>query len=455
MSEYKGNFNTKIGGLLAAVGSAVGLGNVWRFPTETGTSGGATFVLVYVFFMLILGIPIMISELAIGRYGGKNVSHSFFSMSGNRRGWALMGILPVVSGIVLLSYYSVVAGWIVQYLYEAITNQFVGKTPEEYATSFINFSSSTTRPLVWLYAVLLLTAAIVAFGVRKGIERSSKILMPILFICLVILVVCSVSLPGASEGLTFFLRPDLSSLSGGVILSAMGQAFFSLSVGVCCLCTYGCYFRRDADLIKESISVASIDTVVALMAGLIIFPAVFSVGNIESDAGPSLVFITLPNVFQQAFHGVPVFAYCFSLLFYLLLLVAAISSSISILEMSVSIFVRKYKIPRPTACFALALLCAVLGTMCSLSFGKWSHVTLLGLGFFDLFDSIVAKLLMPIGAFLVCVFAGWVVKKNILQDELTNAATISQPLFSVYLFIVRYVAPVGILLIFLNGLGLF
>ncbi len=455
MNSSKGNFNTKMGGLLAAAGSAVGLGNVWRFPTETGTSGGAAFVVVYVFFMLVLGIPIMMSEFAIGRYGGKNVSHSFFSMSGNRRGWGLMGILPVVSGIILLSYYSVVAGWIMQYFYEALTNQFVGKTPEEYVASFVDFSSSTTRPLLWLYAVLLFTAAIVAFGVRRGIERSSRLLMPILFVCLLILVVCSVSLPGASGGLRFFLRPNFSDLSSQVVLSAMGQAFFSLSVGVCCLCTYGCYFRRDTNLVKESISVAVIDTMVAIMAGLVIFPAVFSVGGIEPDAGPSLVFITLPNVFQQAFHSVPTFAYFFSLLFYVLLLVAAITSSISILEMSASIFVRKYKIPRPIVCFGLVVLCGVLGTVCSFSFGRWSHLTVSGMGFFDLFDSIIAKLLMPIGAILVCVFAGWVVKRDILQDELTNAATIRQPLFSTYRFIVRYVAPVGILLIFLNGLGIF
>ncbi len=455
MASSKTNFNTKIGAILAAAGSAVGLGNIWRFPTEAGEHGGAAFIFIYILFMIILGVPVMISELAIGRYGQKNVSHSFATMSGGRKAWGLMGIMPVVTGFLILSYYCVVAGWVMEYLFEALTNGFAGKSAEQYATDFGAFSSDVFRPIMWLFVILVVTCAIVALGIQKGIERGARIMMPVLFICLIVLAVCSLTLPGASKGLSFLFSPDFSKVDGATVLSAMGQSFFSLSVGICCLCTYGCYFRKDVDLMKDSLSVASIDTLVALMAGLIIFPAVYSIPGLEPDAGPSLIFITLPNVFQQTFAGVPALAYGFSLLFYVLLVMAAITSSISMLEMSASIFIRKYKIKRPVACIMITAICFVLGSFCSLSFGEWSDVKIFGMGFFDLFDYLVAKFFMPIGAFIICLFVGWVVDKNVLRDELTNGGTLRQPLYPVYRFIVRFVAPICILLIFMNELGLF
>ncbi len=455
MNEAKTNFGSKVGAILAAAGSAVGLGNVWRFPTETGNNGGAAFILIYILFILLLGVPVMISELGIGRYGHKNVSHSFFAMSGGKRIWSLMGWLPVVSGIMVLSYYSVVAGWTFEYVVQSVCNGFAGKTAEQYATDFHSFSSNPIRPIICLGVILALTCVIVALGVQKGIERASKIMMPVLFICLAMLVVCSLSLPGAVKGLTFLFNPDFSKVTGTTVLSAMGQAFFSLSCGLCCLCTYGCYFRKDVNLMQDSLSVAGIDTLVALMAGVIIFPAVYSINGLEPDAGPGLVFITLPNVFQQVFSTMPVLAYGFSLLFYILLVMAALTSSISMLEMSVSIFIRKFKLSRPLACLLITLLCLVLGTFCSLSFGPWSNVKVFGMGIFDLFDFLVAKFFMPVGALLVCLFAGWVVDKHVLRNELTNSGALHQPMFGAYYIVVRFIAPVMIVLIFLNELGFF
>lgn len=455
MKDVKSHFGSKFGAILAAAGSAVGLGNVWRFPTEAGEHGGAAFILIYVAFMLILGVPVMITELAIGRHGGDNVSHSFVKMSGGRKAWGFMGWMPVVAGVMVLSYYSVVAGWTLEYLFQSLFNRLEGKTAEMFIGGFNEFASSPVTPVVCLFAIIGLTCAIVAGGVKGGIERAARIMMPVLFICIGILVVCSFTLPGFGAGVSFLFNPDFSKVDGTTVLSAMGQSFFSLSVGICCLCTYGCYFRRDVNLMSDSLSVASIDTLVAVMSGLIIFPAVFSVSGLTPDAGPSLVFITLPNVFLQVFAGAPALAYVFSVLFYFLLVLAALTSSVSMLEMSAAIFVNKFGVRRPVACIVISLVCFVLGSLCSLSFGCLSGVTLFGMTIFDFFDFVVAKFLMPIGAFVMCVFVGWVVDEKVLRNELTNGGLIKQPLYGVYRFIVRFVAPICIALIFLNELNLF
>lgn len=455
MKETKNNFGSKIGAILAAAGSAVGLGNIWRFPTETGSNGGAAFILIYIFFMIVLGVPVMISELAIGRYGQKNVSHSFYTMSGNKKLWAYMGLMPVIAGILVLSYYAVVAGWTFEYAFQAGCNDFAGKDAAQFATDFQTFSSDPFKPLIWLGLILAVTCGIVALGVQKGIERGAKVMMPMLFICIIILMACSFTLPGAAKGLTFLFSPDFSKVTADTVLSAMGQAFFSLSVGICCLCTYGCYFQKDVNLMKDSFSVAGIDTLVALMSGLVIFPAVYSIEGLEPDAGPSLVFITLPNVFQQVFSGAPMLAYAFSLLFYLLLVMAALTSSISMLEMSAAIFIRKFKFGRFTACLMVSSICLAFGALCSLSFGVMSgeEYHIFGLGFFDLFDFIVAKLFMPLGSLVVCMFVGWVVDDKVLRSELTNGGTLRQPLYPVYRLVVRYLAPILITIIFINELS--
>lgn len=455
MGTNKNIFASKVGAILAAAGSAVGLGNVWRFPTEVGSNGGAAFILIYVLFMLVLGVPIMVTEFAIGRYGGSDVTDAFQKMGGGRRGWKWMGLVPVVSGFLVLSYYAVVAGWTLYYSYEALIGGFSGKTPEAFTNDFVAFSSDSLQPVFWMALIIAMTCGIVAMGVQKGIERGAKIMMPLLFIFILVLVGCSLTLPNASLGLKFLFQPNFSKVTSSVILSAMGQAFFSLSVGLGCLCTYACYFRKDVDLMKDGLSVASIDTLVALFSGLIIFPAVYSIQGLQPDAGPSLVFITLPNVFQQVFGDIPWLAYLFSLFFYLLLVMAALTSSISMLEMSAAYFHKNLGMSRPVAVLLVGVVCLILGTFCSWSFGDWKDVTIFGLNFFDFFDFLVAKLIMPVGGMLMCIFLGWVVDEKVLRAEMTNNGTIRSPLYPTYRFIIRYVAPLCIFLIFANELGLF
>lgn len=443
------NFGTKIGAILAAAGSAVGLGNIWRFPTETGNNGGAAFLLIYIGFMLFLGVPIMVSEFVIGRHSQTSVTQSFFKMSGGKKGWKLMGLIPVVAGFLVLSYYAVVAGWTLYYAFLAGIDGFAGKTPDEIGTAFQSFCADPLNPLIWMAIILVINGMIVALGVKKGIERGAKIMMPLLFIFIIILVACSFTLPGAEAGLQFLFHPDFSKVTGQTLLNAMGQAFFSLSVGLCCLCTYATYFKKDVNLMQDGLQVATIDTLVAVFAGLIIFPAVFSISGLAPSQGPSLVFVTLPNVFQQAF-GSSLVAYIFSLCFYLLLVMAALTSSISMLEMIVAYLFQERHISRPVASIGATIVCLILGTFCSLSFGIWQDVTLFGMGFFDLFDFIVAKLIMPIGGLLICVFLGWVVDEKVLRAELTNMGTLRAPYYPVFRFIIRYLAPICILLIFIS-----
>ena len=443
------NFGSKIGAILAAAGSAVGLGNIWRFPTETGNNGGAAFLLIYIGFMLFLGVPIMVSEFVIGRHSQTSVTQSFFKMSGGKKGWKLMGLIPVIAGFLVLSYYAVVAGWTLYYAFLAGIDGFAGKTPDEIGTAFQSFCADPVNPLIWMAIILVINGLIVALGVQKGIERGAKIMMPLLFIFIIILVACSFTLPGAEAGLQFLFHPDFSKVTGQTLLNAMGQAFFSLSVGLCCLCTYATYFKKDVNLMQDGLQVATIDTLVAICAGLIIFPAVFSITGLAPSQGPSLVFVTLPNVFQQAF-GSSIVAYIFSLCFYLLLVMAALTSSISMLEMIVAYFYQERHISRPVASIGATVVCLILGTFCSLSFGIWRDVTLFGMGFFDLFDFIVAKLIMPIGGMLICVFLGWIVDEKVLRAEITNMGTLRAPYYPVFRFIIRYLAPICILLIFIS-----
>jgi len=400
---------------------------------------------------LFLGVPIMVSEFVIGRHSQTSVTQSFFKMSGGKKGWKLMGLIPVVAGFLVLSYYAVVAGWTLYYAFLAGIDGFAGKTPDEIGAAFQSFCADPVNPLIWMAIILVINGMIVALGVKKGIERGAKIMMPLLFIFIVILVACSFTLPGAEAGLQFLFHPDFSKVTGQTLLNAMGQAFFSLSVGLCCLCTYATYFKKDVNLMQDGLQVATIDTLVAVCAGLIIFPAVFSITGLAPSQGPSLVFVTLPNVFQQAF-GSSLVAYIFSLCFYLLLVMAALTSSISMLEMIVAYFYQECQISRPVASIGATVVCLILGTFCSLSFGVWQDVTLFGMGFFDLFDFIVAKLIMPIGGMLICVFLGWVVDEKVLRAEITNMGALRAPYYPVFRFIIRYLAPVCILLIFISQL---
>ena len=450
--KERGNFGSKLGVILASAGSAVGLGNIWRFPYETGNHGGAAFILIYLGCILLLGLPIMIAEFLIGRHSQANTARAYQILAPGTQ-WRWVGRMGVLAGFLILGYYSVVAGWTLEYIFEAVSNSFAGKTPAEFISSFQSFSSNPWRPALWLTLFLLATHFIIVKGVEKGIEKSSKIMMPTLFIIILILVGCSVTLPGAGKGIEFLLKPDFSKVDGNVFLGAMGQAFFSLSLGMGCLCTYASYFSKNTNLTRTAFSVGITDTFVAVLAGFIIFPAAFSVG-IQPDAGPSLIFITLPNVFQQAFSGIPILAYIFSVMFYVLLALAALTSTISLHEVVTAYLHEEFNFTRGKAARLVTTGCILLGILCSLSLGVTKEFTIFGLGMFDLFDFVTAKLMLPLGGLLISIFTGWYLDKKLVWSEITNNGTLKVPTYKLIIFILKYVAPIAISVIFINELGL-
>lgn len=446
----RASFGSKVGAILAAAGSAVGLGNIWRFPYETGNHGGAAFILVYLACVFIIGMPIMMAEFTVGRRAKASTGRAFGLLANNKK-WNGIGVLGVLAALLILGYYSVVAGWTLEYIVSSLTNGFVDKRPEDFVAAFQAFSQDPIRPVFWSLVFLFFTHYIVVKGVKDGIEKSSKIMMPVLFILIVVLAICSMTLPDADKGLEFLLKPDFSKVNAGVFLGAMGQAFFSLSLGMGCLSTYASYFGSDTRLGKTALSVGVIDTFVAILAGLIIFPAAFSVG-IQPDAGPSLIFITLPNVFQQAFGGIPVLAMVFSLMFYVLLALAALTSTISLHEVVTAYLNESFKLTRSRAAILVTGFCVVTGILSSLSLGVWED-KFFSLSFFDLLDFVTAKLMLPLGGLLVCLFVGWYLKRSVSYDELTNYGLQKASYFSIYMFVLRYFAPIAITLIFVNELG--
>lgn len=447
----RANFGSRLGVILASAGSAVGLGNIWRFPYETGNNGGAAFIIIYLGCIIVLGLPIMISEFLIGRHSQKSTGGAYKVLAPGTP-WKWVGRLGVLAGFLILSYYSVVAGWTLEYIFEAATNSFAGKTAADFVQSFQTFTSNPFRPLLWLITFLLGTHFIIVKGVEKGIERASKIMMPLLFIIIIILVICSLSLPGAGKGIEFLLKPDFSKVNSSVFLSAMAQAFFSLSLGMGCLSTYASYFSKKTNLTRTAVSVSVIDTMVAILAGFIIFPAAFSVG-IQPDTGPSLIFVTLPNVFQQAFSGVPVLAYVFSVMFYVLLAIAALTSTISLHEVVTAFLHEEFKMTRGRAATLVTAGCIFLGIFSSLSLGPTKDLTLFGKNTFDLFDYVTAKIMLPLGGLLVSIFTGWYLDKKIVKSEITNDGTLKGALYKPVIFILKFIAPIAIIFIFINELG--
>lgn len=448
--EKRANFGSKLGIILASAGSAVGLGNVWRFPTEVGANGGAAFILVYIACVLLLGVPLMISEFVIGRHTHQNTADAYRQLA-PRTPWVFQGYLGVFTSWFILCYYSVVSGWTLKYLISSITGQVI--TIEDSDAYFNQFTASPWLPLGCMVAVMLMCHWVIARGVQGGIEKYSKLMMPLLLLIIAVLVICSFSMPGTEEGLRFLFKPDLSKINSSVILSAMGQAFFSLSIAMGCLCTYASYFRDDAKLVKTAGSVAIIDTTVAIMSGFIIFPAVFSVPELVPNAGPGLVFITLPNVFQIAFAHVPVLGWLFSVMFYLLLLLAALTSMMSIHEPTTAFLLEHFHLQRRTATWMVTLSCILIGVLCSLSFGPLSDVRFLfGMTFFDFFDFVSAKIFLPVGGIIIALFVGWKLDRQLVYDEVTNHGSVPFRAFPVYRFILRWLAPIAIGLIFLNEL---
>lgn len=438
----RGNFGSKVGAVLASAGSAVGLGNIWRFPTECGSNGGAAFILVYLACVFLLAMPVMVAEFVMGRASRSNTVGSYIVLAPGKP-WIVSGFMGVLAGFLVLSYYSVVAGWTLDYTVESLSCGLMAES--DFGQFFSDFVSSPWRPVVFLFLFLMITHFVVAVGVEKGIERYSKIMMPMLLLIMLVLVAVSLTMPNAAEGIKFMLYPDFSKVTRDVILSAMGQAFFTLSVGIGTLATYASYFSKETKLFPSAMSVCLIDTLVAISAGFIIFPAVFSVG-VSADSGPGLVFITLPYVFREAFAGMPLLMYVFSGLFYVLLLLAALTSSISMHEICTAYIHETFKFSRKKAAAIVTGICFLLGVACSLSFGIWKEVTVMGMGVFSLFDFLTAKFLMPLGGLLICTFVGWDMRHRLVADELNTKAL---PLLMI---LFRWVAPMGIGIVFIYGL---
>ena len=446
----RGSFGSKLGIVLATAGSAVGLGNVWRFPYMTGENGGAAFILIYMACILLLGIPGMLSEFIVGRHAQANAARAYDTLSGGKP-WKLVGYLGILTSTIILGFYAVVAGWCLQYLFASVAGQVNGDA--EYVKNyFVTFSSDPLKPVLWGVGFVLITHLVVVRGVRSGIERASKLLMPVLLVLLVIIVIASCMLPGAMAGVEFLLKPDFSKLSSKVLLEALGQAFFSLSLGTACLCTYASYFSRETNLFHAAGQIALLDTLIAILAGLMIFPAAASVG-VSPDSGPSLIFITLPNVFQQAFSSMPAVGYVISVMFYALLVFAALTSTISMHEIGTAFFTEELHLPRRKAAWVLTAVASVICLFCALSVGAYPDLQLMGVQLMDFCDQLTANFMLPLGGMLTCLFVGWYIPRQVVHDEFTNNGTLRSTFFSLYLFAVRYVCPICIALVFLHQLG--
>ena len=450
-SEERASFGSKLGMILATAGGAVGLGNVWRFPYMAGDNGGAAFIVVYLCCVLLLGIPCMLSEFIIGRHGAANTFRAYNKMSGGNA-WKYVGLLGVVTGFLITGYYAVVSGWCLQYVYASLVGELKGN-PQYVMDYFTTFSHNPVRPAIWTLVILFTAHFVIIHGVRGGIERASKLMMPTLFVLLLIIVVASCLLPGADKGVDFLLRPDFSKMTKSMFLGALGQSFYSLSIAMGCICTYASYFSRQTNLLKSALQISVIDTIVAILAGLMIFPAAFSVG-VNPDSGPSLIFITLPNVFNQAFGGMPAVGWVVSLLFYLLLSVAALTSLMSLHEVSTSFFFEELHITRKKGAVIVTVSCGIIGVLCSLSLGSWDFLRIGGMDLFDLFDFVTGQIFLPLGGMLTCVFLGWFVPRKTVRDEFTNWGRVSVAFFGIYLFLLRFVCPLAILAIFLHQFGI-
>ena len=448
--EKHANFGSRMGAIFAAAGSAVGLGNIWRFPMLVGDNGGAAFILIYIICILFVGIPIMVGEFVIGRHTQSNMIEAFRQLAPGKW-WRIIGVMGIGVAFIILSYYIVVSGWTLYYAYSSFTGALAD--PDcNYGAFFGDFVSNPWLSLLAAVVFMLLTHLIIIRGVQNGIEKCSKVLMPMLLLIIGILVVCTFSMPGINEGLTFLLKPDFSKLTISVVLAAMGQAFYSLSVAMGCLCTYASYFGRNTRLVSSALSVSSIDTSVAILSGFIIFPAVFSVPGVEVNAGPGLVFQTLPYVFNMAFGNVPFLAYIFSGLFYVLLFLAALTSAISLHEAVTAYVHENWNITRKKASTIVSASAMFMGVFCCLSFGVLSHWTIFGLTIFDLFDVVSSTIILPLGGVLLALFVGWYLNRELVRKEITNDGQVSQRIFPILMFLLRWVAPIAILTMFVKGL---
>lgn len=441
------SFGSRFGALVAMAGSAVGLGNLWRFPYLVGENGGAAFIIVYILLCFLICLPIFISEFVVGRRSQKNAYAAFRDLSGGSA-WRWVGLFTVIVPLIVLSYYSVIGGWSIEYLLKSLTFSFSGESQGTLSSMFSGFVTSTWGPLAAHTGFLFATTLIVVVGIKDGIEKFSKVMMPLLFVMVLAIAVYSITLPGAKAGIEYLFYPDFSKLTGASVAAALGQAFFSLSLGFGTIMTYASYVSRKENIMFQSAATAVSDLVFALIAGVAIMPAVFAFG-IDPQAGPGLVFETLPFVFGQMPAGGVI-----AILFFVALLVAALTSSISMLEVAVAYLVEEKKFSRLGACALLFVICWVVGAVCSLSFGPLSRIRIAGGNIFDFFDNVSSNILMTLGSLFTVLFVGWRLKKTDVYDEFTNGGTLSRnaKIFGVLWFLIRYIAPLAIISIFISGL---
>lgn len=442
MASEKSVFSSKIGVIAATVGSAVGLGNVWRFPAEAQANGGAAFLFVYILCVFILGIPVMLAETSLGRAGRSDSVGNFKNLTPGSRWW-IAGTIGLLASYLILSYYMVVAGWTIEYLFDSLTGDlYAGYSggSDFFSSKMGAYISSAWNPLIWTYVMIGINLAVLILGVNKGIEKMSNLLMPLLFLLLVILCVASLSLPGAMEGVKFFVMPDFGKITLNVVVDALGQAFFSLSLGMGILVTYAAYYPKDTKLGRTAVTVSMLDFMMAFIMGLIIFPAVmsFGIGCGEGDLqGTTLVFVTLPEIFADM-GGTRLW----SVLFFTLLAMAALTSTISIAEVSVAFVRDRLRLSRTWACLVVMLPIFVTASLCSLSLGAVPSLSVGGLSLFDFLDNTATNILLPLSALAICVYVGWVLPRDFIRIQLTNHGQLAGRMAGPVAALIRYVCPV-------------
>ena len=455
--SQKVKFGSKIGLIAATVGSAVGLGNIWRFPAETQANGGAVFLLLYIACVFILGIPVMTAEFSLGRGGNSDATGAFRNVTPDKKGWWLVGALAILASYLILSFYMVVSGWTLEYMIQSLTGNLYAPTPEANITTvageealfsqkMASYVTGTYRPLVMTFIMIAANLVVLLKGVQKGIEKMSNIMMPLLFVLLLVFCVVSLTLPKAADGIAFFLKPDFSAMTPKTVVNALGQAFFSLSLAMGILVTYSSYYPADTKLTRTAVTVSILDLGTAILMGLIIFPAVMTFGLADHNlAGSALVFITLPEIFAQM--GGTLF---WSSLFFLLLSVAAFTSTISLAEVSVAFMECHFRMSRKRAVVTVVTPLFLLSSICSLSVGPWSDFKIMGMTIFDFLDTMATNIMLPVGGILLCIYMGWVAPRSFFRNELTNNGTLTSHAFGLIAFIVKWVAPALIALVLIG-----
>lgn len=446
----RNTFNSKFGAIAALAGSAVGLGNIWKFPYIAGENGGAAFLILYIIISVLISVPVMLSEFVIGRRGQGNTYRSYINSSG-KRGWGLVGGFSLFAGVIILSFYSVIAGWSLEYIYLSLTRNFAAMTPAEMSSLFTDFVNSN-RPILWTIVFLALNCIILSFGVSKGIERCSKFMIPALFLILLFIVIISFFLPGFKEGAEFFLRPKWSEVTGQTVIMALGQSFFSLSLGMAIMITYGSYIKKDQSLVSSALIVTGATVLMAVLAGLAIFPSVFT-HHVAVTAGPGLVFVTLPPLFAQMPAGNIV-----SLLFFILLLFAAITSSFSLMETGTAYISEEWKIKgkpvgRISALLFLFVVLGIVSVFCALSQQSGSSLIVMGKTLFDFIDEITANYMLPLGGIAACLLVGQLMPREVVFNELTSEGKFSATWVRFFYWLARYLCPIVIFYMFINGIN--